>query len=478
MTVLLAVVGVALLVTLLLVFNRPLLFIYALAASVFGQNIAAMLLLRSGIVPIQHGAYLLYLKELILIFGLTYLGLGRLLSGTLRLNWVDMLALLYLLFLGVLFPLETAIPLEIRMAGMRSLALLPTLYLLGRWLYQPGFNLDKLSRLFVSAAIVFALFGLLEALILPEAFWLAIGHEEYYLMKEGRTPRGTLYLNMYYWDLGQPIRRVASIAGDPLLSSYTLLYGALLLGFWMLSLGPAKLRVGHLAALVALVAMVLTFSRGAIVTLLTGALTLALSLQSIWIFSFLLVISTLSFVSVFGLFGDLLLQVFSGSSHVRGLQSGLAVGIEHPFGIGIGLSGNLAAARAEASQIRIISTGGDSYLGSVATQIGIIGVILAYSVFFAIVIHLYLQRKWLRRAGAPHIWFYTATICILSGLIFTSTVNESGFSYTASGLIFMASGVLVSSAREYRARLRRFPSSIDATSSRFLQGTSYACGDD
>lgn len=476
MIVLLAVVGVALLVTLLLVFNRPLLFIYALAASVFGQNIVTMLLLRSGIVSVQDGVYLLYLKELILLFGLAYLGLGRLLSATLHLNWVDMLALVYLLFLGMLFPLETAIPLEIRVAGIRSLALLPTLYLLGRWLHHSRFDLSSLSRLFVDAAILFALFGLLEALILPETFWLAIGHEEFYLMKEGRIPRGSLYLNMYFWDLGSPIRRIASITGDPLLSSYTMLYGTLLLGFWMRALYPQKLRVGHLVALVTLAATVLTFSRGAVVSLLTGVITLALSLQNSWIFGFLLIVGTLSVVSVVWLFGDTLLEVFSGLSHVEGLQSGLAAGLDHPFGIGIGLSSNVAANRAGAlGELQSIQAGGDSFLGSVAAQIGIIGAILAYSVFFAIVICLYQQRKHLRQAGAPQIWFYTATISILTGLVFTSVVNESGFSYSGSGLIFMASGLLVSSAKEY---LTRRVSEKDGASIPLLQKTSYARSDD
>jgi len=451
MIVILGVIGTALLATLLLIFNRPMLFIYALAISVFAQNITAMLLLRSGIVPIQHGAYLLYLKELIVVLGLIYLGSGRLLSRTLPFNWIDALIILYFLLVCALFTFESFIPFEVRIAGMRGLVILPSLYLLGRWLYYPRLDISDLSHFFIRVAIVFALFGILEAFILPESFWLAIGQEEYYLMKEGRVPQGSLYLNMYFWDFGEPpVRRVASVTGDPLLSSYTLLYGTLLLGFWMFSIGPGKLRVGHLVALLTLVTMIATFSRGAVVTLLGGILSLMIALQSTWIYAAILITGIATILAVVGLFGDLILQQITGRGHIEGALTGLATSLEHPFGIGIGLSSNVAISRARALGIdRAFSTGGDSYFGSVASQIGIIGVLLAYSIFIGIAVCLYRQRKYLRRSGSPYVWIYTATIVMLSGLIFTSLLNESGFSFVGSGLIFLTSGILVSHATAY-----------------------------
>jgi len=450
MIVLLGVIGTALLATLLLIFNRPMLFIYALAISVFAQNITAMLLLRSGIVPIQHGAYLLYLKELIVVLGLIYLGSGRLLSRTLPFNWIDALIILYFLLVCALFTFESFIPFEVRIAGMRSLVILPSLYLLGRWLYYPRLDISDLSHFFIRVAIVFALFGILEAFILPENFWLAIGQEEYYLMKEGRVPQGSLYLNMYFWDFGEPVRRIASVTGDPLLSSYTLLYGTLLLGFWMFSIGPGKMRVGHLVAFLTLVAMIATLSRGAVVTLLGGILSLMIALQSTWIYATILITGIATILATVGLFGDLILQYITGRSHINGILTGLATSLEHPFGIGIGLSSNVALSRATALEVDLdFISGGDSYFGSSASQIGIVGVILVYSIFIGIAVCLYRQRKYLRRSGAPYVWIYTATIVMLSGLIFTSLLNESGFSFVGSGLIFLTSGILVSHATAY-----------------------------
>lgn len=450
MIVLLGVIGTALLATLLLIFNRPMLFIYALAISVFAQNITAMLLLRSGIVPIQHGAYLLYLKELIVVLGLIYLGSGRLLSRTLPFNWIDALIILYFLLVCALFTFESFIPFEVRIAGMRSLVILPSLYLLGRWLYYPRLDISDLSHFFIRVAIVFALFGILEAFILPENFWLAIGQEEYYLMKEGRVPQGSLYLNMYFWDFGEPVRRIASVTGDPLLSSYTLLYGTLLLGFWMFSIGPGKMRVGHLVAFLTLVAMIATLSRGAVVTLLGGILSLMIALQSTWIYATILITGIATILATVGLFGDLILQYITGRSHINGILTGLATSLEHPFGIGIGLSSNVALSRATALEVDLdFISGGDSYFGSLASQIGIVGVILVYSIFIGIAVCLYRQRKYLRRSGAPYVWIYTATIVMLSGLIFTSLLNESGFSFVGSGLIFLTSGILVSHATAY-----------------------------
>jgi hypothetical protein len=258
-------------------------------------------------------------------------------------------------------------------------------------------------------------------------------------MKEGRVPQGSLYLNMYFWDFGEPVRRIASVTGDPLLSSYTLLYGTLLLGFWMFSIGPGKMRVGHLVAFLTLVAMIATLSRGAVVTLLGGILSLMIALQSTWIYAAILITGIATILAVVGLFGDLILQQITGRGHIEGALTGLATSLEHPFGIGIGLSSNVAISRARALGIdRAFSTGGDSYFGSVA-----------YSIFIGIAVCLYRQRKYLRRSGAPYVWIYTATIVMLSGLIFTSLLNESGFSFVGSGLIFLTSGILVSHATAY-----------------------------
>jgi hypothetical protein len=215
----------------------------------------------------------------------------------------------------------------------------------------------------------------------------------------------------------------------------------------MLSLGLRRLRVGHLIALVLLTVTVLTFSRGAVVSLIVGVALLVLSLRSARLFGTLITVGMCSIVLALSLFGELLLNVLSGVSHIEGLQSGLAAGLQHPFGLGIGLSGNLAASRAGAvGADGLISVGGDSYTGSLAAQVGIVGLVLAYSVFVAMLVCLYQQRRRLLRTQQPYGWFYGATICMLAGLLLTSTINESGYSFTASGLIFVAAGLLISAA--------------------------------
>lgn len=417
-------------------------FVYSFIAVVLLQNLLAMLLLRLRVVPVEQGTLLLYAKELVLVGALIYLGVRRLLVGRLRL--IELLIVAYLAYLGVLFVIEPAVPLQLRVAGMRSLAILPCLYLLGRWLASPRVDAVMIRDTMIRVAIVFAVFGLLEAFVLPRTFWLGLGHEEYYLAKEGRPIQGTLYLNMYFWDLGLPVRRVASLTGDPLLSSYTLAFGAALLLAWMLALG--RLRVGHLVALAVLGVTTLTFSRGALLTLLIAGAVLAVSARRPQIFAAVVGGMFFSLVAVVALVGDLLLNLITGASHVQGLQSGLLAGLTHPFGVGLGLSGNLVFNLLSGIEGEFVA-GGDSFVGSASTQIGVVGLVLLYGILLLICVDLYAKSVRLRASAGPRVaWTYAATAGVLAGLLVTSTVNESGYSFTAAGLIFLASGILAARA--------------------------------
>jgi hypothetical protein len=453
----LLIIGAAICITLVLLLRQKTLWFLAFFAStIIFQNILAMLLLRSGVVPIERGQLLLYIKEVVLVTALLTLGSKHLLRGKIPLNLVDSVALGFIVYLLVLFFLPSIVPTQLRVAGLRSLILLPCFYLLGRWLYHDNFKLVQLQHLLVAILILFCCFGLSEFLFLPDNFWLSIGHEEYYLMKEARPIQGSLYLNMFFWDLGTPIRRVASLTGDPLLSSYIMIYGVVLIGSWMASLG--KLRWGYLVCLLLLVTTVLTFSRGSALVLLVAVGTLFLSAYRWELFIGYTIFGFVAVIAAVTVAGDLVLSAISGSSHVEGLRSGLEVALRNPFGIGLGTSGNLIINFLLIQQsLSDLGGGGDSFTGSLAVQTGLVGLCLMYGFLCLLSARVYWCGVLCRRAAQPFAWFYFATAGVLAGLLVSSAVNESGYSFTAAGIVFVVAGVLVSAARKYMPLAQAVP---------------------
>ncbi len=422
-------------------------FLVFLSLLLLMQNITIMLLLRFNLVPIEKGAGLLIPKEAVLLVVailLTATLFARAaLNGKTKLNRTDTLIILFLLFLTVPFALSSA-SIEARVAGFRGLALLPVLFLIGRWLRLPSKQLRPFFRLLVAIAAAVAIFGLIEAYLLPQGFWLSIGHEEFYLMKRGRPIQGTLYTNMRFWLPGAdvPIRRVASITGDPLISSYLLAFALLL----MLSYTVIHRRTNLLfvpLALAITVAMLLTLSRGATLTVLIAGGILVLSRMSVRRFQYLTLLGLLGAI-VFALaFSDTILSITYGQGHIEQLHSGLIRGLNHPLGLGTGTASSTASAITKAQGgSEIFVGGGDSYIGSTATQIGIVGLTLFVAIMLSMCSDLYRMGVQRLRAATPRSWLYLATAATLAALLITSTVNESGYGYVASGLVFIFAGVL------------------------------------
>ena len=435
-------------ISILTLTNKKMLFLYILTFVLIFQNISIMILLKTELVNTDNGKHLLLLKEVILVSSLIILGLKNLITRKLKINIIDILVIIYFSYILFRLPVETSIPLEAKLAGFRSLFLLPALYLLGRLIYWHSFDAKKMISFLITISINIAIFGLVEVYVLPKNFWIWIGQEKYYLMKEGRRISGLLYDNMYYWDFGEPIRRLASIIGDPLMTSFMLSYSVLLLGYWTIYIRPIKLRKGHLFLAFIFLALLLTFGRAAVITLLSGFCIFLLSFNT-FMLVVLMIFSLLIVTSFLLLYRDNILGIITGFSHIEGLQSGLLYGVYNPIGGGIGISSNIAH-----NVYRTITTayipniGGDSYLGSVSGQIGIIGVIFLYGFLLTLTVRLYYIYKALYSHSQSRLLYtktlLVATITMLIGVFLVSTVSESSTSFVGSGIAFIMSGILIS----------------------------------
>lgn len=438
----------------LLALGRRVAFVAFLAVVLVTQNLFTMLALRSGLVDVAIGESLLLAKELVLVAGLGAAALSvfahGVLTGRLRASRADWIALTFLLFLVVPF-LSSSVGLVGRLSGLRQLALLPALYLLGRWIGFDVRDVAALPRLIVGIALALASFGLVEAYLLPQDFWLRVGHEEYYLMKRGRPIQDALYTNMRFWVSwsDEPIRRVASLTGDPLVSSYPMVLALSLIAARTLRRRRIRLTL-LLASVVIASALVMTLSRGGVLVLLLGIGFLAIARTP----RRLAVVTSATIVAAVAIalgLGDAVLQVTYGEGHIEQLRAGLVRGIEHPFGLGTGTAGSVASGRIRAAgETGTLLGGGDSFFGSTATQAGLVGLVLLVGTMLAMIIDLMAWSRWLQRRDAPYAWLYDGFAVYLAALLATSVVNESGYGYVASGLAFLIAGGLSRHAGELR----------------------------
>lgn len=444
--------GTTILATFLLAGRRYVGFFALLVAVLFSQNLIAMVALRTGMVPISHGRLLLFPKEAVLVVAAVLAG-G--LAGTrlvqsrrIRASRSEVVVFVYLAFLAVQV-FASDLPWTGRAAGLRAMALLPLLYLIARWLPIGLRHSRKMIHLMVGLAGAVAVFGLIEAYLLPPLFWLRIGHEEYYLVKVGRPIQNALYNNMRFWLpwSTEPIRRIASISGDPLISSYPLAYVLAIFGAFVVVLRRFNVAALLLATPI-LIALVLTLSRGAALSLAL-AIGLMLVFRRASAFRIGVVAGILTIVGAVVVIGEGLLHITYGAGHIIELQEGLMRGLQRPFGTGIGSAGSVAAGVINASSGGAgLVAGGDSYFGSVASQVGVVGLVLFVAALLSISTDLYRAGVVLLTSHPRLAVWYLATGAFIGGLLITSTVNESGMGYVASGPIFFLAGGLLNAFAE------------------------------
>jgi len=422
-----------------------------------------MLSLHYGWLSVRDGTGVLYIKEMILIISFCFIASVYLFRGFLKskivLSRIDKLIFVYFLYVMISFFAGGSESLLVRLAGFRSLTLLPVLYLLGKWLMFPQTRLPSLYSLVTAIGVFIAVFGLLEAYIFPDDFWLAIGHEEYYLMKRGRPIQDELYGNMRFWLPGteEPLRRVASITGDPLISSYPMAYMLVLAFSSFLYKRKMSIKYGVLSSIV-LLAIALTLSRGAHVSIVIAVGLLVASRGSLRNFRMLTLAGFFGIIILVSALGDTILDYTYGKGHIYQLVSGINRGLERPIGFGLGTASSVVSGvvKAGGDGEETFAGGGDSYVGSALTQIGICGASLLFTILFMMCADIYSRGAILAKEDDRYAWVYLGTAGMLAGLFITCTVNESGYGFVGSGITFLVAGIL-SSHRHGCAVVGAFP---------------------
>lgn len=299
----------------------------------------------------------------------------------------------------------------------------------------------KLLTFIVNLGMAHAIFGFVERFILGDRFWIALHIEKYMEYKGfahwvfGRGVPGDFYSADLYAIFGS-VRRLAGIfTADPILTAHFLAFSIVILLY--VNIFERKKNVIYLVTMT--VALLLTLCKGAI--LIVGIAywyRVYKQNKAVGIISVGIPIAVVIYIITQDVFDTV-------SIHINGLTSSL--GTEYLIGKGIGTSGNLARAFGGSS-----STAGESYIGTLIGQMGILGLL---SFVFMITS---LSRQLIR--GNKSRLSYAIFAYIIAVLI-ESFMSESAINFVGSGVAFIIFGKMVAESKELKRSARALATNTD-----------------
>ncbi len=321
--------------------------------------------------------------------------------------------------------------------GLRSLTTPILFYLLGRLIWLRTAWRMPLDGLFLTLACALALYGFVEAYMLPQSWAINLGLPFMYAIKgldvlEFRN-YGLLPNNFFFTDLDGPIRRMTSFIYEPL--SYGYIQGTLLLfiiartfrrGFQAVLLNPLIWLLG--------LSLLLNFGRGPILFFIIGLTFLLVPTprRAVWLALLL---------TAFGgsLYALGLIRDNTGGTHILALLSGFSYAMQHPLGLGIGSAGFMA--QYYLSDGTETTAANESFVGMLGTQLGMIGLI-AY-----LIVHISIAKRLLQghnpRSYGARAYYFRAAAGALIGLNVSALFTASSHGFLSCGLVYMLAGMMM-----------------------------------
>ena len=301
------------------------------------------------------------------------LSAGKVLS---RLQVPDRLAVAFLGLVAIYFVLSVAIqPQDLRgeLVYARRFASLPIIFVAGRLLMADRADLQRTIRYLVGLALLVAIFGILERLVLGDGFWTNVAHIRLFhtsVVDEGfGSSRARLVdgipANWISYLGDSTIRRLVSSFLEP---TTLALFLALSLGLtlfampdWARRRRSSWIATGSIISL----ALALTIGKGGYLVMVVIALVVLARTSRASVARVIVAIGAI--VAVALLIGQLLPVATNLDRHLQGLVTGLGHVLGHPVGSGLGTTGFWG------TQGKI---GTDSTAGAVASQLGVAGIVL------------------------------------------------------------------------------------------------------
>jgi hypothetical protein len=345
-------------------------------------------------------------------------------------NKIDVLS-----FLIVFFVLFMAVNNdEVPLLSVRQLLVIPLGLIFGSFLYKGNIDFKSVFNVYMSMMVFLVVAAYFERFILydaSESFWNMLGIESYMNMKGmvGWANVNTHVPNSFYsYDFynytGEKIRRMVSIIAEPTLFGQLLVLPSL---YYLLS-------KKYLCALFFMVPIILAFSKGGVLGVTVGFTLYYWRERSNVLHKIsILILIILAFLVIVFLYINNSVQ--SITNHLNGFITNMMVLLEQPFGLGIGKVGNFYNIAAGGTV-----TSGESYVGTIVGQFGIIGLFL-FLLFFYIIY----------KFETNNVVMLNATKYTMLAVLITGVFSESAISYVGTSLLLILTSYLLNYRRiEYR----------------------------
>lgn len=314
-------------------------------------------------------------------------------------------------------------------------------------------ELKKILKIVFILGLIISFSGIFELYFLGDDFWLKLGLHDFIINKQGDLP-SYLYngvtVNFYTWDFGAPTRRLISLLADPLASAHLIFLAlAIMCSKNLVQKDSEIICIDHkskkvnvfniLCIMVLLYACIMSYSKAIYIFMIISTFVLPVY-KSKDKAKKILIIAILIFLFPIAIYSVYLVSTGDGSIgiHINGLVSGLSTA--NLFGHGLGVTGYLAKSRGEiGGQV----AGLESYIGSLAQQLGIIGVIV-FVVYIGF-IFITLSNKY----RAYHSNFTLLTLMLLIGLTVEMVFSESSVSIMGTGIYFILIGIAYSKRNNF-----------------------------
>ncbi len=389
----------------------------------FFQNIYILLLSR-WITSIDY-IVLISLKE-ILVYATIIISFTkkRKIDRVERYSFIGIGVILIYFLLGMNFSMSV-------IAAVRQLIVPFAFYLFGRSLNLNNKDFFEIINFFIKMSIFAVLFGMVQMVVgLP--FFDTLGIENYLMIKYGYIDMYNGYVirnSMMSYDFikytGKAYLRMASILVDPVILSQIL---ALAFAF-VVSDSDSKLSVfihRKLSCVLLFLGTMLTLGKGGIIILIIVSLFVWGKKSKDNKFLSYIIYLLLGMAAIY-----LLISAQAGSSidaHLKGVTDIIPIIMKHPFGVGIGEIGNVASLYNE----NILEVSGESFIGSVMGQMGIVGIII-YVVFILGLLEKYNKLK-------MYSYLYNIVYIATNAMWITSFLNNTAISFTNCFMYFMVLG--------------------------------------
>lgn len=336
-----------------------------------------------------------------------------------------------------------------RVVSFKEGFMIAAFYFIGRLSLLTREEIVWLLRVVIAIAVFVAAFGYLERFIFNADAWRYIGAVEYLESKIETAQFGSLVLdglplNWYTFLGNEPVRRMVGPIGDATSLSRFLALPVIALLYIKGLAGSTKESALVKAALLLFLgcALTLTLGRGGQIIVLGGIIVLMFAKKPVLsiVIGIPVVLLAMAKLALFDI------QSGSAVRHMAGLAKGVLSIVAAPLGNGLGTSGQMAVLYSA----NIAEKVSESYVGSLAYQMGVPGV-LAYTAFFlALTVQFLKTYLRVRPFKGQDAGMALMAITFSAGIYLTSVLANSAIAPISAGLSLIYLGAF-SGATEHKA---------------------------